>query len=288
MDKDTALKIKFEGQSHQIDANTLINFLVHYTSVVAAANDLYGNGDKEVSVKINAIEKGSFVIDLSIAAKNFLADIFCKDNVAYLAGLATVVEGAILLYKELKGKPAKPDIEINVNNINLDMRRTIVEVYNQPIIREAVSKSFETVEKDSSVEGVTFLSGTGGQVKSARDEFAEMIYDDFDKEVDIPDQRTVFDEDANLVITKLSFEKGASWEFNYRGFRIKMSVKDNALMQLIDNGERFGKGDAIRVRLAITQKYNKEYRAYENNTYRIEAFHEHIQAPSEVKMFDKR
>lgn len=288
MDKDTELKIKFEGQSHQIDANTLINFLVHYTSVVAAANDLYGNGDKEVSVKINAIEKGSFVIDLSIAAKNFLADIFCKDNVAYLAGLATVVEGAILLYKELKGKPAKPDIEINVNNINLDMRRTIVEVYNQPIIREAVSKSFETVEKDSSVEGVTFLSGTGGQVKFARDEFAEMIYDDFDKEVDIPDQRTVFDEDANLVITKLSFEKGASWEFNYRGFRIKMSVKDNALMQLIDNGERFGKGDAIRVRLAITQKYNKEYRAYENKTYRIEAFHEHIQAPSEVKMFDKR
>lgn len=288
MDKDTALKIKFEGQSRQIDANTLINFLVHYTSVVAAANDLYGNGDKEVSVKINAIEKGSFVIDLSIAAKNFLADIFCKDNVAYLAGLATVVEGAILLYKELKGKPAKPDIEINVNNINLDMRRTIVEVYNQPIIREAVSKSFETVEKDSSVEGVTFLSGTGGQVKFARDEFAEMIYDDFDKEVDIPDQRTVFDEDANLVITKLSFEKGASWEFNYRGFRIKMSVKDNALMQLIDNGERFGKGDAIRVRLAITQKYNKEYRVYENNTYRIEAFHEHIQAPSEVKMFDKR
>lgn len=49
-------------------------------------------------------------------------------------------------------------------------------------------------------------------------------------------------------------------------------------METINNGARFGKGDAIRVKLRITQRYNKEYKTYENKSYRIVAFYEHIKA----------
>ena len=289
MEKDAILKVKFDGQSHQIDANTLINFLIHYTSVINEANRLYGNG-KEIDIKINALEKGSFIIDLSLAAKNFLADIFRKENVSYLADLAAVIGGIFAVYKFKKGKPAKTEDDIRAINVNVhnEIRQTVVNIYNMPVIREAISKSFENVSQDSSVEGVSFFSGEDGQVGFGRDEFTDMIYNDFDKEENIPGQRVVVDDDAVLVIAKLSFEKGSMWSFNYRGFRINVPVKDNALMKMIDEGERFGKGDAIRVTLVINQAYNKELRSYENRSYRIEAFHEHIQAPSGVRMFDRQ
>lgn len=62
----------------------------------------------------------------------------------------------------------------------------------------------------------------------------------------------------------------------YNGFKIAITVKDDALMKKIDAGARFGKGDAIRVKLRRTQRYNKEYRAYENKSYKIVEFIEHI------------
>lgn len=287
MEKDAILKVKFDGQSHQIDANTLINFLIHYTAVINETNRLYGNG-KEVDIKINALEKGSFIIDLSLAAKNFLADIFRKENVSYLADLAGVIGGVFSVYKIMKGKPVKDEDDIKIINIHNEIRQSVVNVYNIQTIRVAISKSFENVSQDSSVEGISFFSGEDGQVEFDRDEFTDMIYNDFDKEDNIPGQRVIVDDDAVLVIAKLSFEKGSVWSFNYKGFRINVPVKDNALMKMIDEGERFGKGDAIRVTLVINQAYNKELRSYENRSYRIETFHEHIQAPSEVKMFDKK
>ena len=63
----------------------------------------------------------------------------------------------------------------------------------------------------------------------------------------------------------------------YEGFKIGMIVKDDALMRRIDEGERFGKGDAIKVRLRIVQRYNKDYKAYENKTFKITEFYEHIE-----------
>lgn len=87
--------------------------------------------------------------------------------------------------------------------------------------------------------------------------------------------RTI-EEITTLVIVGLNFERGSRWQFMYNGFKISMLVKDDALMQKIDEGERFGKGDAIKVKLRRVQKYNKDYRAYENKSYRIVEFLEHI------------
>ena len=83
----------------------------------------------------------------------------------------------------------------------------------------------------------------------------------------IPNEK-IIDEDTTLVIVGLNFEQGARWQFMYNGFKISMIVKDDALMQKINEGERFGKGDAIKVKLRRIQRYNKDYRTYENKSYR--------------------
>ena len=91
--------------------------------------------------------------------------------------------------------------------------------------------------------------------------------------------------DTLLTIIALNFERGSRWQFIYNGFKIPMIVKDDALMNKIEEGERFGKGDAIHVKMKITKRYNPQYKAYENKSYKIVEFLEHIEAPRQPELF---
>lgn len=106
--------------------------------------------------------------------------------------------------------------------------------------------------------------------------------------IDSNNRERVVEEITTLVIVGLNFERGSRWQFMYNGFKISMIVKDDALMQKIDEGERFGKGDAIKVKLRRVQRYNKEYRAYENKSYRIVEFIEHIIPQKPLNLFEEK
>lgn len=283
--KHIQMKIVFDGHSSQIDANTLINVLIHSQTVISAANMEYGGGSKSIHLKVNAIEKGSFIVDISLVES--LKDIFTRENVAYIAGLTAIIDGIYQMYKQLKGKPAKTEedqtkIEIHNTKVKVEIKN-IVNVYNQPIVREAISKSIETAESDTGVEGFNIDIGEGNTVRFDRKDFKSYIYDDFDKEKEIPGERSEIVE-AVLVIVSLSFESGSRWQFLYNGFKIPIIVKDDALMARIDNGDRFGKGDCIRVKMKIVQRYNPTYKAYENTSYKIVEFIEHIEAIKQDKL----
>lgn len=144
------MQLKFEGQSHSVDANTLINVLAHYQYVINEANRQYGGGAREISLQINAIEKGSFVIDITLV-QTMMQQLFSKDGVAYVSGLCGVIDFIYRAYKKFKGKPIKTDKDKeeleramraagNTTNINIALT-----VYNTPTVREAVSKSIEEV-----------------------------------------------------------------------------------------------------------------------------------------------
>lgn len=42
------MQICFKSDGHQIDSNTLINYLIHYNAIVAEVNNAYGKGDKNL------------------------------------------------------------------------------------------------------------------------------------------------------------------------------------------------------------------------------------------------
>lgn len=282
------MKIKFEGQTHQIDANTLINILIHYQSVITESNKELSGGAKAIELKVNAFEKGSFVIDVSIV-ESFIKQVFSGDSVAYLANLGAVVGGVFAAYKILKGKPAKTDkekdaITLNINNNNIVLNQTIINVYNEPLVREAVSKSIETANADANVDGLVVDSDGKEPVIFEKKYFKDYIYNDFDIEDIIPAEISE-EVEAQLTIIGLNFEPGSRWQFIYNGFKIQMIVKDDALMKKIDEGERFGKGDSIKVKMKITKRYNPVYNAYENKSYRIVEFLDHILAPKQKNIF---
>ena len=287
MMKTKRMKIVFDGQTHQIDANTLINVLIHYQTVISASNKELSGGSKSVELKVNALEKGSFIVDVSVIES--IKGLFSANTMEYLASLSAVVGGVYAAYKCLKGKPAKSAsekesiiIKGNDNQTTI-INNSIINVYNQPAVRESISKAIETSSEDANVEGVTFDSGSPEPTTFERESFKDYIYNDFDEELSIPEEKIEI-VDAMLIIIALNFESGSRWQFLFNGFKIQMIVKDDALMKKIDEGERFGKGDAIHVKMKILKKYNPVYKGYENKSYKIIEFIEHIEAPLQTKM----
>ena len=279
------IMIRFEGQSHSIDSNTLINTLIHYNSIVSEINKEYGGGSKNINIQINAIEKGSFVLDISVV-ENIFKNIFSFDSVNYVAAIVTILGGVIGAYKKLKGKPAKSDSDKEnikiASNTNVEINNSIINVYNEKVVREAISKTFETVNDDNNVEGLEVRCNQD-ITEFTKDDFPTLIYTDFDKEEDLPmDKDEVVD--ATLFITGLKFEKGGKWDFLWNGMKISMIVKDDALMKAIDSGERFGKGDSIRVKMRINKVFVPEYNTYINKSYKIIEFYEHIENKSTTQL----
>ena len=284
--KDQKMKIIFNGQTGQIDANTLIVALGHYQYIMEAANKEMG-GAKTVELKVNALEKGSFIIDVSVV-ENFVKSLFSSDGIAYAAGIVAIVEGVYHAYKKLKGKPAKTEeqkesICVKGNN-NVVIKQSIVNVYNTVSVREAISKTLEAAEKDENVDGLTIV-GDNTNVSIPRNEFKDLIHSSFDTHDMLPPDR-VKEEKAILSIISMSFESGYQWQFMFKGFKIPIKIKEGPLMAIIDNGARFGKGDSLEVVFEIIQRYNPAYKAYENVRYRIKEFIRHIPTPGTGDLFE--
>lgn len=282
MNKES-IQIKFEGQGHQIDANTLVNTLIHYSALINEVNKLYGDDTRNINIRINAIEKGSFVIDIELVEK-LISKLFSSDNVNYLAALATVVTSVYTLFKVKKGK--KTDVNTTViNNVNID-NKTIVNIYNERIVRETISKSIETADNDVSVEGISITQSNGEVVDFKKQDFGEYINIDFSDEDVLPMEKREIVDDAILGIIKLAFEKGRSWEFIYQGFKISIPMKDASFYEEIKSGARFAMGDQLIVKLEIMQKFNELYNLYENKGYKILEVKKHIlvHRPEQIKI----
>ena len=253
--------------------------------MVNEANRELSGGSKNIELKINAIEKGSFVIDVSVV-ESTIKHIFSGESLTYLASLYAVVDGTHKLYKWFKGKPIKTeqDKESAKTVIGNAEYNVTINVYNQQPVREAISKSIETANEDANVEGFSVDCGEKEPTVFEKKDFKDYIYTDFDEENKIPNEQEEI-VDAVLTIIALNFEAGSRWQFIYNGFKIQMIVKDDALMKKIDEGERFGKGDAIKVKMKIVKRYNPLYKAYENKSYKIVEFVEHIEAPKQPNIF---
>lgn len=271
---ERAIKFKFEGQNHCIDANTVINSLIHYQNIITIINNELGEGDYKIKMQVNAFEQGSFVIDVSLIS-NFIEKIFNSENLQHLTNLVAIFGVIFTVYQTRKGKPIKnkkdlPDIDINIDKV--------IKIYNNQTLRESISKTIETADDDVAVEGIVIESEEKEIIKFDKEEFKDLIYTDFADEVtDVKEKRNIIVQDAILNIITLSFEHSSFWKVLYRGNKIKLPLKDETLIKLIDNGAKFGKGDCLKVDLEITQKFNYEANAYENMSYRIAKFKEHIQ-----------
>lgn len=290
MDKSN-FTIKFGGQDHQIEANTLVNTLIHYSAIINQINDIYGEGNIQIDIRINALKQGSFEIGVELLSKSKeLIDFgFIKEAINYTAGVVTILGGLFGTYKFLKGKPARETDIKSTDSAPLNIKTEVfLNIYNNQTIRSAISNSIETISNDEAVESLEIIKDNKPIAKINKNEFYDLVYDEFDREQENPNIRYKKIDNAILSIISPSFEKNKKWFFLFNGNKLPaIAMKDPSFLKLIDDGViRFAKGDAIKVQLEITQEFNDAYNAYENKKYRIIEFLEYIPREVQGKLFE--
>lgn len=282
LSQGSEFKLYYGGEQHHIDANTFVNSLIHNINLIEEINrntDL----NKKIDIKVKAPEKGSFVIEISIQASNILEELkglFTSDNVEYAANLIGVIAGLYGAHQFLKGKnpttATRDDNAITItNNENsqITISKDVYNIYiNKPIIKEIISKNFETLEKDENIENFQIINSENEVILSVpNEEFSELSENTYEEE-EVEKSDII---DANLKILRPSFEKNLKSDFYWEGIKINAKIQDEAFMKRIDEGESFAKGDYLVVKLKITKRFDESVDTYINKSYTIIEVFEH-------------
>lgn len=287
---NTDFKIKFDGEQHQIDANLLINNLVHTTSIIHELNRNLDSG-KKIDIKVKALEKGSFLIhiDLIEVAFSGLKNLLTNDNLHVAGEIIAAFVGIIELKKFLSGKKAKSKKQengkIKIENEKGDViyiENFVNNVYeNNTIVKEALSKSFETLENDGSITGYEITdSNEKPLVKIEQKDFQIMSL----MSEELLDGEKIINIPATLNIIRISFDQKLKSDFYFKGNKITVKIKDLDFQKRIDNGEAFSKGDTLEVDLEIRQIFENSVNTYINKSYKINKINKHIRRDEQRKL----
>lgn len=287
---DTDFKIKFDGEKHQIDANLLVNNLIHTTTIIQELNRNLDSG-KRIEIKIKALEKGSFLIhiDLIETVLDGLKNLLTRENAETAGVIIGAFVGLIELKKFLKGKEAKSK-ENTGNKVKIENEKGdiiyidnfVQNVYqNNTVIKDALSQSFETLENDSSITGYEVTDKNEKPlVRVDRNEFEYMSV----KSDEILDGERVTTIAATLNIIRISFEDKLKSDFYFKGNKISVKINDPEFYERIDKGESFAKGDILEVELEIKQVFESSVNTFINKSYKVNRIIRHIGRNEQSKL----
>lgn len=286
----TDFKIKFNGDKHEIDANLLINNLVHTTTIIQEINN-YLDSDKKIDIHIKATEKGSFLVHLSLVETTLesLKNLLTKDNVEIAGAIIGTLVGLIELKKFLKGKePASTEEKGNKVKIENEKGDIIIinslvqNIYdNNQIVNDALSYSFQALENDNSIDGYEITDKNEKPlVKVKREEFEYLAIKKETESNGI--KETVIS--ATLNILRLSFDSKLKSDFYYRGNKISAKINDTKFYEKIDKGASFSKGDTLEVEMKIKQSFDASVNTYINKGYEISKITNHIRRDEQAEM----
>ncbi|WP_457617568.1 hypothetical protein [Lutibacter sp.] len=286
---NSEFKIKFDGEQHQIDANLLVNNLIHTTTIIQELNRNLDSG-KKVDIKVNALEKGSFLIhiDLVETTLDTLKNLLTTETIKTAGFIISGFVGLIKLKKHLKGKKPKSikrkGDKVAIKNENGDViyvENFVNNIYeNNTIIKDALSQSFETLENDNSITGYEITDKNEKPlIRVNREEFEYLSV----KSEDLLEGEKTIIMAASLNIIRPSFDEKLSSDFYYKGNKISAKIKDKNFQERIDKGERFAKGDTLEVELEIKQKFVPSVNTFVNKSYKINRIIKHIERNEQSK-----
>jgi len=276
-------KIKFDGEQHQIEANVLINSLIHVTTIIQEVNKSI-DPTKKIEIKVKAPEKGSFLIHLEIFnpdAISAIRDLLSRDNMEYAQWVVVTLVGLFQLKKLLKSeKPAAVDksgkqtkIESKSGDVIYIDSLTFNIYEKNDVVQDALTQHFETISNEPSITGLELLDKDEKPlIRIDREEFGELS----SKPAELKDGERIDTERTALNIVRLSFEKNLKWEFYNRGIKITAKINDPSFYERIDKGESFSKGDTLEVDLKITKKWDEAVKTWVNKSYEVAVIHRHI------------
>jgi len=278
------LRIVFGGAYHEIDADVLIESLVNY-SIVTQEVSVYLSPDSRVNIKIKATQKGSFelLLDIIADAGNTL---FVPQNIAYAAGIVTIV-GELYKFKKWlskKGAPERVEHNENSNTVKIKNKKGEIEI-NQTVFniyqiseaaRESLKKTFTKLKDAKEIENFEIINQDTEEkiFRAEKDDFGPMSSD-----IGEPEQKkqTIVKRDQDLHLFKIVFKEGHKWEFFYQNNRIYAFIDDHKYLEKVTKGEvAFRNGDRIIADMEIIQVFNETANVFVNDEYHIVEVKKHI------------
>lgn len=289
------IEITYNGEQGYIDINTFLTSQFHILGIFnEIQQELYP--DEKITIKLKAFKEGSFNVEMFFMAA-VTTYLFNKEPADILLKMIGTFSDFITIGNLLRGKKADKEIplhddsiklEINGNNNTVIINKNSFEIYkSNPMITEALNKNFELLDDDDNISGLTISNKeTGTEIITVpKINFQNFVKDNeyFQKEKKINPTK------ATLYIKKADHfpkETYVIWNFIYDGSGIKATIKDQDFIKRINDGERFGQGDALEVELLIEQEWAEKLNTYiRSGKYEVLKVYDIVRRQKEKKLF---
>jgi len=281
------IRIIYGGDSHEIDAEVLIESLVSYSVVLQEAS-AYLSPESKVNIKIQAHQEGSFELLLNIIA-DVGGGLFDKDNVGYAASLITVVGGLYKLNQFLTKSSEGADTQevavenlddsvvVKTNNGQITVNKNVYHIYqSSDKAKEGLRNTFAKLKDAEEIESFDIIDQETEEsiFHAEKEDFAVMSSDKAD--VTRRTQKEIKSE-QELSVFKVVFKENHKWEFFFNGVRIYASISDEDFATKVAKGEiAFRSGDRMIANIEIIQVFNEAANTFVNEQYIITKVIKHI------------
>lgn len=276
----------FGKQSDEIDASTLAESISSFSTLIAEINRDLETG-KKVEFKIKAFRPGSFEVPCEMI-EVVIAGLLASPEVNHLPTILKTAWEMIKLKLSLEGKPPREvrtednstAIITESGNVTYVDKRTFNIFQNNTIAVEALEKQFEALARDDEVTDFKLLipSESMPLIDVPSEQFLVLAEKQhFSDE----DKKTLVDK-TKLNLLKVVFDKRYKWEFYNQGVKIAASIRDEAFLDRVASGERFGKGDILVAELQVNQVFDRTLNAFINKSYEILKVIDHIPKPEQL------
>lgn len=292
MSQDEVVRVKFDGQAHQVDLDTFTQVLLNYSTVIhAAAAESGASGD--ISVSICAVESGSLDVLVSIATSGIggLLDLI-TDNKDAIVSVIAVAGGLYGFKQKLAGKGKVidaskgdgDDVTVFTEGGPVTVNKTVFNVYTEhPEATEAIDRTFERLEEMPEIEGFELSHDGQTGFRAEQDEFSGIATScNYDAE----NTKSVVENSVTLVVVKpfLGVSKTRKWEFYHNGRKISAPVTDTEFLDGMDRYS-FKVGTRLLGDLEVEKVFMADANTYLDRSYKVIKVHEIIQPERTDPMF---
>jgi len=259
MEEQSHLSLRYHGgeadQGQMGYYDTAASIIAFGDLVGELSRTMYGE-KAYVRTTVQGAKQGSFSIDFIIQFGGVIATIL--SGPASPKDIWDIIKKSFDAWKFLDGKPPTK-VERNGDQYGLTNIHGDVEYFNQNV--------FLTINNDKASEAIEqFVRKPLESGKSKLD----LTHKEFGEHLEVTDKEAhaftnVVAEDLiteqtmemALTVESAVFKEGNKWRFSDGQTSFSAPIEDNAFIERIDSGERFGKGDILVVDLYISQSERK-------------------------------